>query len=97
MKLKLTIILTLLLCGTSSVIGQVIEPPEWEITFSKIPSKIGEKVTIHFEAEIPDGWYMYSSDFDPEVGPLITEFSFHEDDQYELLDEIQLSGAKAKI
>lgn len=53
-------------------------------------------MTIHFEAEIPDDWYMYSSDFDPDVGPLLTEFTFEESEQYELLGEIQPVGQKRK-
>ena len=97
MKLSNSIVFLLFLFfGTSSVVAQVMESREWEITFSETSAKPGEKMTIHFEAEIPDGWYMYSSDFDPEVGSLVTEFNFIENDKFALLGEIQPVGQKRK-
>ena len=88
--------LVLLLFGTSSAVGQMMEAPQWEISLSNPDPEPGERVTIHFEAEIPDDWYMYSSDFDPDLGPLLTEFTFEESKAYELLGEILPVGQKKK-
>lgn len=97
MKLFNSIVFLLFLfIGTSSVVGQIIKAPQWEITLSNTQALPGEKVNIFFEAEIPEGWYMYSSDFDPEVGPLVTEFTFNENDKFELLGGIQPVGQKSK-
>ncbi|GHA28567.1 thiol:disulfide interchange protein [Salinimicrobium marinum] len=73
-----------------------MEAPQWEISLSNPDPEPGERVTIHFEAEIPDDWYMYSSDFDPDLGPLLTEFTFEESKAYELLGEILPVGQKKK-
>ncbi|HER40069.1 MAG TPA: thioredoxin family protein [Salinimicrobium catena] len=97
MKLSYSLFfLVLLLFGTFSAVGQIIEAPQWEISLSNPDAEPGEKVTIHFEANIPDGWYMYSSDFDLELGPLLTEFNFDESEQYELLGGIEPIGQKEK-
>lgn len=97
MKLINTLIFLLfLLFGTGTGFGQIIEAPKWEITFSEPSLNPGEKVTIYFEAKIPNDWYMYSNDFDPEVGPLLTEFNFIGNDKYELLGEVLPVGQKRK-
>ncbi|PKD19101.1 disulfide bond formation protein DsbD [Salegentibacter salinarum] len=88
--------LVLLLFGASSAVGQMMEAPQWEVNLNNPDAEPGEKVTIHFEAEIPDDWYMYSNDFDPDIGPLLTEFTFEESEEYELLGDIQPIGQKKK-
>ena len=51
---------------------------------------------LSFEAEIPEGWYMYSSDFSEEVGPLVTEFSFVPSEDYETRGDIVPQGRKKR-
>src|SRR5690606_30244811 len=41
-------------------------------------------------------WYLYSSDFDPELGPMVTEFSFEPHASYRLVDGIQPVKPKKK-
>ncbi|MBS0000339.1 MAG: thioredoxin family protein, partial [Cyclobacteriaceae bacterium] len=36
-----------------------------------------------------ENWYLYSSDFDPDLGPMVTEFIFEPDDSYELAGDIK--------
>ena len=49
-----------------------------------------------FHVKIDPDWYLYSSDFDPDLGPMVTEFSFEPNDAYELVGDIQPVGAKEK-
>lgn len=58
--------------------------------------KVGEEVDLIFDATIDDTWYLYSSDFDPDLGPLLTAFEFEVNDTYELIGEIQPINAKKK-
>ena len=72
-----------------TVWGQILHPAEWQHSFSKQQVAIGEEVDLIFEATIDPKWYLYSSDFDPDLGPKVTEFSFNEDPSYELVGAIR--------
>jgi len=66
--MKFTKLFILLLVGfipSLSIFGQVIEPPNWEVSIAKENPKIGDTVVISFKVEIPEDWYLYSNDFDP--------------------------------
>ncbi|MBK5193655.1 MAG: disulfide bond formation protein DsbD, partial [Flavobacteriaceae bacterium] len=82
--------------GAFPVSAQVLEAPKWETTINKTSFEPGDEITIKFEAQIPRDWYMYSSDFDPEVGPMVTEFNFSESEKFELVGEIKPVGQKKK-
>ncbi len=69
--------------------SQILEPSSWEYAFSKNNVKVGEEVELIFTATIDKDWYLYSSDFDPDCGPLVTTFSFNEDPSYELVGDVK--------
>lgn len=54
--------------------AQLVKPPKWTFTLEPGELQVGEKATIVMEAEIPMGWYVYSNDFEKDLGPLLTEF-----------------------
>ncbi|HSZ72506.1 MAG TPA: cytochrome c biogenesis protein CcdA, partial [Cytophagaceae bacterium] len=45
---------------------------------------------------IDDKWYLYSSDFDPNLGPLLTTFTFEPNSGYKLIGKLKAIGAKKK-
>ncbi len=71
-----------------SINAQVLKPISWNIELSNTQPKIGEEVEISFRAKIEDDWYLYSSDFDPDLGPMVTTFEFVQNDSYELIGEV---------
>lgn len=73
--LKLLLVFTL---AFLSQIGhsQVVEAPKWKAEVLESNFSQGDTIAVLYTAEIPEDWYMYSSDFDPDVGPMVTEFSF---------------------
>ncbi len=71
-----------------SVFSQVLEPAKWEISIQPEGLKTGDSAQIHFDIKIDKKWYLYSSDFDPDLGPMVTEFDFVADDSYELIGDI---------
>lgn len=75
--------------GASSVSAQILHPAQWQHLFSDESVTIGEEVDLIFSVSIDDHWYLYSSDFDPELGPMVTEFHFEADPSYELVGEIK--------
>ena len=93
--LKLALALIMLAVGTTSY-GQVKEAPEWNAKIKQKSFDIGDTISVIFTAEIPEQWYMYSSDFDPELGPTVTEFQFEENPGFEIIDSLVPLGAKQK-
>lgn len=54
--------------------AQLVKPPVWNIRLEDKNLLVGEEATVVLEAQIPMGWYVYSNDFDKNLGPLLTEF-----------------------
>jgi len=71
--LKLLVCLTFLILNNFSVFAQIISPPRWDIRLSKTDLVVGEEVELVMQTEIPPNWYIYSNDFDPDLGPILTE------------------------
>jgi len=76
--------------------GQVLKPISWAYSSSQAEVNIGDEVELIFTATIDKNWYLYSSDFDPDLGPMVTTFEFEPGDSYELVGEIQPINPKKK-
>ncbi len=74
--------------------GQILHPANWEHKFSEVEVAVGDQVDLIFEITIDPKWYLYSSDFDPELGPKVTEFIFLPNDSYQLIGGIRPIDAK---
>ncbi len=68
--------------------------PEWKIALDKKEVKVGDEITITFTSEIEKDWYMYSNDFDPNLGPIAADFTFKKDKSYELVGKLKPIGSK---
>jgi thiol:disulfide interchange protein DsbD len=78
--------------------AQVLRPINWESKTSINEAKTGEIVELIFTAKIDEGWYLYSNDFDPDLGPMVTEFEFVPNDTYQLISKKPMPiGAKKKF
>ncbi len=75
--------------------SQVVEAPKWKAEVLESHFSQGDTITVLYTAEIPEDWYMYSSDFDPDVGPMVTEFSFKNEGVQEFGD-VEPIGQKEK-
>ena len=87
-------VMTILLNGGLS--AQLLKPIEWSSQLSQKEAQIGQTIELVFKAEIEDKWYLYSTDFDPDLGPVVTTFSFKPNSSYELVGKIQPINAKKK-
>ncbi|WP_161889148.1 protein-disulfide reductase DsbD family protein [Pontibacter russatus] len=76
--------------------AQVLKPASWSYDVSKKQVAVGEEVDLIFNAKIDKDWYLYSSDFDPDLGPMVTEFSFQKHPSYELVGDVQPVNPKKK-
>ncbi len=55
--------------------AQLVKPPVWNIRLEGKDLTVGKQAKVVMEAQIPMGWYVYSNDFDKNLGPLLTEFA----------------------
>ncbi|MBB6612752.1 thioredoxin family protein [Pontibacter sp. Tf4] len=81
---------------TFSAVAQVLKPATWSYDVSKKQVAVGEEVELIFNVRIDKDWYLYSSDFDPELGPMVTEFTFAKHPSYELVGKIKPVNPKKK-
>lgn len=93
--LKLILVFSLALLSYHAK-SQVMEAPEWEAEVQESSFAKGDTLTVFFTAEIPEDWYMYSSDFDPSVGPVVTEFQYSKNKDFQQLGDLEPIGQKKK-
>lgn len=70
------------------------ETPKWTITADKKEIKIGDEVTLTLTSVIEKDWYMYSNDFDPNLGPIAAEVKFIEHKSYKTIGKTIPVGSK---
>ncbi|MES2778328.1 MAG: protein-disulfide reductase DsbD domain-containing protein [Bacteroidota bacterium] len=68
--------------------------PEWKITADKKELKVGDEVTLTLTSDIEKDWYMYSNDFDPNLGPIVAEITFKKNKTFALVGKTTPQGAK---
>jgi thiol:disulfide interchange protein len=86
MKKFLSLLFALLL--VNAAFAQILIPAKWASKPSKKEVKIGETIELIFEASIIKDWYLYSTDFDPDCGPIVTTFTFEPHASYETVGDI---------
>lgn len=74
MKKIIFLLITILSAATS--FAQILEPSSWSTQASQKEVKVGDEIELIFKASIIKDWYLYSSDFDPDCGPMVTTFYF---------------------
>jgi thiol:disulfide interchange protein DsbD len=79
-----------------SLSAQIISPPEWEIQLDQKNPQVGDELTLIFKAAIPTNWYIYSNEFDPNLGPLLTEVKLEESKGISLIGGLEAIGSKKK-
>ena len=77
--------------------AESLEPAKWSFTLSSKEIHVGDTVEIVATAKIIADWYMYSNDFDPNLGPTLTEFEFTTDNGFKLLGKTKAINPKNKF
>ena len=72
MKLKY---LLLFLFISVQLYGQKMTPAKWSWSLSPAQPTVGQEAELIFKVTIDKGWYLYSSDFDKDLGPVVTTIS----------------------
>lgn len=97
MALRIYLFLFLSLLGVTAAQAQILEPVKWSLDVSKRNVKAGEEIELIFNAKIDPDWYLYSSDFDPNLGPTVTTFTFKKSPAYEIIGKIKPVNPKKKF
>ncbi len=74
--------LLLLTVEFSTLQAQVLKPAKWITEASSGEVKTGDELILIFKATIEPNWYLYSSEFPCEDGPIKTSFTFQPDKSY---------------
>lgn len=77
--------------------AQIIQPPTWTVRMEPVVPDEGTEVGLFFESDIPAGWYIYGTDFDPELGPLVTHLALEDSDNFEVIGRLNEVGARGKF
>ena len=88
MNLKRLSVVVLLFVTISATYAQILRPAKWVTSISSQNLKEGDEVELIFQATIDKDWYLYSSEFNCDDGPLKTTFTFSPDPSYSLVGKI---------
>lgn len=91
------LLLPVFLLISSIAQAQMVKPPKWTFSLEPKELQVGEKATLVMEAEIPMGWYVYSNDFDKDLGPLLTEFFPAESGDFAVPSKLKAINPKKKF
>lgn len=80
-----------------SLQAQISEPVKWSFSLSSSNIHVGDTIEVIAKATIENNWYLYSTDFDPTLGPTVTTFTFTPNEGYALLGIILPIKAKKKF
>ena len=94
MYLKKILILLLI---SISAIAQLEKPTTWTSKVIQKEVAVGDEIEIEFTAKIQKDWYLYSSDFSPELGPTVTEFKFKKSPDFQTIGKIKPIHPKKKF
>lgn len=89
----------LLLFGLNNLLSAQNSPtslsktPEWSVSVDKNDVHVGDEITVTFTSIIEKDWYMYSNDFDPNLGPIAAEFTWEKHASYQLIGKPISIGA----
>ncbi|MGV3540007.1 MAG: cytochrome c biogenesis protein CcdA [Rufibacter sp.] len=85
-----------LLLWANAASAQILKPASWTYDVSATEVKVGEEVELIFNAKIIPDWYLYSSDFDPDLGPIVASFTFQKHPSFALVGKIKPVNPKKK-
>ncbi len=80
-----------------SGVAQLQNNASWSYSVKPTKPAVGEVVDVIFDVSIKDGWYIYSNDFNPDLGPILTTIDFAKDNSYELLGKLKAVNPKKKF
>jgi thiol:disulfide interchange protein len=85
---KVILLSFLLIQAVFSGQAQVLTPAKWNYETSVKEAKTGDEVELIFKATIDKDWYLYSSEFNCEDGPIKTSFTLVPHTSFQLIGNV---------
>lgn len=83
--------------ATGGTTSKVKQHATWKASLSSEITEVGKTVELILQADVEDGWYMYSSNFDPNLGPIVTSLKLKKSEAYELVGKLEAIHPKKKF
>jgi len=93
---SLLIVLLALILNNYTATAQILEPSKWSFSYSKSTAKVGDELDVIIKVKLDEGWYLYSSDFDPNLGPMLTVITWGKHPSFKTIGKLKPIGAKKK-
>jgi thiol:disulfide interchange protein len=95
--MKLKYIAFLLFAFTAiPALAQKITPAKWSWSIKPANPKVGEQAEVVFKVAIEKDWYLYSSDFDKDLGPTVTTVTFKPGAGYQTIGGLKAINPHSK-
>lgn len=95
MKLKYIAFLLFAILAIPAV-AQKITPAKWAWSIKPANPKVGEQAEVIFKVAIEKDWYLYSSDFDKDLGPTVTTVTFKPGAGYQTIGGLKAINPHSK-
>jgi thiol:disulfide interchange protein len=95
MKLKYIAFLLFAFLAIPAV-AQKITPAKWSWSIKPANPKVGEQAEVIFKVAIEKDWYVYSSDFDKDLGPTVTTVTFKPGAGYQTIGGLKAINPHSK-
>ena len=76
--------------------AQKITPAKWSWSIKPANPKVGDQAEIIFKVAIEKDWYLYSSDFDKDLGPTVTTVTFKPGAGYQTIGGLKAINPHSK-
>ncbi len=77
-------------------LAQKITPAKWSWSIKPANPKVGEQAEVIFKVAIEKDWYLYSSDFDKDLGPTVTTVTFKPSFGYQTIGGLKAINPHSK-
>ncbi len=95
-KIKILLIVLALFAVNTVMNAQILKPAKWSYEVSKEQLKVGDEVDLIFHVTVDEGWHIFSSDFECEIGPIVTSFEYEKSDAYKLIGGLRAINPSKK-
>jgi len=95
MKLKYIAFLLFAFLAIPAV-AQKITPAKWSWSIKPANPELGEQAEVIFKVAIEKDWYLYSSDFDKDLGPTVTTVTFKPGTGYQTIGGLKAINPHSK-
>ena len=85
---KSILLIILLFSAFFHLNAQILNPAKWTYETSSKEAKVGDEVDLIFKATIDKDWYLYSSEFECEDGPIKTAFNLLPNASFQLIGNV---------